>query len=223
MRMFKRLSIVIIFCLLMSTSMIGAAQQIYPGAGLFTFECRSNGISFNYQNSSLIFAGFDRIVPALNIAVAQQENQPIAFTTYLGVWALKSNEIQVHVNDRISESLLVLPADVCPIPAGLTGGSVNGVALTYAASGENGSALSFAGVTNDGQAFAYAQSTGDGVAVAYAQVQVLPDGSHVHVVRPGENLFRISLRYQTTVAAISLANNITNPDLIYVGQRLIIP
>lgn len=45
----------------------------------------------------------------------------------------------------------------------------------------------------------------------------------VHVVQPGENLFRISLRYGTTVAAIMDANGIANADTIYVGQELIIP
>jgi LysM repeat protein len=44
-----------------------------------------------------------------------------------------------------------------------------------------------------------------------------------HVVQPGENLFRIALRYDTTVAAIARANNITNPSLLSVGQTLTIP
>jgi len=44
-----------------------------------------------------------------------------------------------------------------------------------------------------------------------------------HVVQPGENMFRIALRYGTTVEAIAKANNITNPSLVYVGQRLKIP
>lgn len=45
----------------------------------------------------------------------------------------------------------------------------------------------------------------------------------IHVVQPGENLFRISLRYGTTVDAIAKANNIVNPWFIYVGQELKIP
>jgi LysM repeat protein len=44
-----------------------------------------------------------------------------------------------------------------------------------------------------------------------------------HVVRPGENLFRISLRYGVSMAAIAQRNGITNLNLIFVGQRLIIP
>lgn len=45
----------------------------------------------------------------------------------------------------------------------------------------------------------------------------------VHIVQPGENLFRIALRYDTTVEAITQANGISNPWFIYVGQQLNIP
>jgi LysM repeat protein len=44
-----------------------------------------------------------------------------------------------------------------------------------------------------------------------------------HTVRRGENLFRISMRYGTTINAIAAANNISNPDVIYAGQTLCIP
>jgi LysM repeat protein len=43
-----------------------------------------------------------------------------------------------------------------------------------------------------------------------------------HVVQPGENLFRISLKYNTTVEAIAAANNIINPSFVYAGQKLTI-
>jgi LysM repeat protein len=52
---------------------------------------------------------------------------------------------------------------------------------------------------------------------------VPPVGSCTHVVSAGENLFRISLRYNTTVNAIAAANGIVNPALILVGQTLTIP
>ena len=43
-----------------------------------------------------------------------------------------------------------------------------------------------------------------------------------HVVKSGENLYRISLRYGTTVQAIMVANGLTSYN-IYVGQQLRIP
>jgi LysM repeat protein len=45
----------------------------------------------------------------------------------------------------------------------------------------------------------------------------------IHVVRPGENLTRIAARYGTTVQAIVRANRLSNPNHIWVGQRLYIP
>ncbi len=48
-------------------------------------------------------------------------------------------------------------------------------------------------------------------------------GSNTHVVQRGENLYRIASRYGTTVSAIVAANGLTNPNRIYIGQRLVIP
>ena len=50
-----------------------------------------------------------------------------------------------------------------------------------------------------------------------------PVESFVHTVRSGETLFEIGLRYNQTVAALVQANNILDPGLLSVGQRLIIP
>lgn len=45
----------------------------------------------------------------------------------------------------------------------------------------------------------------------------------VHTVEPGENLFRIALRYNTSIGAIAQANGLGNANVIFVGQRLAIP
>jgi murein DD-endopeptidase MepM/ murein hydrolase activator NlpD len=54
-----------------------------------------------------------------------------------------------------------------------------------------------------------------------------PDASQmtyrVHVVQPGENLFRLSLKYGVTVQAIAAANSLGNTALIFVGQQLNMP
>jgi lipoprotein-anchoring transpeptidase ErfK/SrfK len=49
------------------------------------------------------------------------------------------------------------------------------------------------------------------------------EGATTHLVAPGENLFRISLRYGLSVQALAWANGLNNVHLIYVGQRLVIP
>lgn len=45
----------------------------------------------------------------------------------------------------------------------------------------------------------------------------------VHVVRSGETLASIATAYGTNVASIVATNGIVNPNVIYVGQALIIP
>ena len=44
----------------------------------------------------------------------------------------------------------------------------------------------------------------------------------VYIVRRGDTLSRIALNYGTTVSQIVRENNISNPNLIYPGQRLVI-
>ncbi len=48
-------------------------------------------------------------------------------------------------------------------------------------------------------------------------------GQTTYTVVPGDNLFRIALRFNTTIAAIASANGIANVNLIYAGQQLVIP
>ncbi len=44
-----------------------------------------------------------------------------------------------------------------------------------------------------------------------------------YVVRPGDTLFNIALRFKVTVSKLAQANGINDPNRVYVGQRLIIP
>ena len=58
-----------------------------------------------------------------------------------------------------------------------------------------------------------------------SQVLRLPDSSSVLVYRvvQGDTLSGIALRFGTTVQALVRANHIADPNLIYVGQTLVIP
>jgi tetratricopeptide (TPR) repeat protein len=44
-----------------------------------------------------------------------------------------------------------------------------------------------------------------------------------HEVQPGEYLTMLANRYRSTVCAIVVANDLSDPDLIYQGQNLFIP
>lgn len=50
-----------------------------------------------------------------------------------------------------------------------------------------------------------------------------PSGTAIYQVGRGDTLASISARFNTTVGAIVQLNGITNPNLIFVGQRLLVP
>ncbi len=47
--------------------------------------------------------------------------------------------------------------------------------------------------------------------------------SQVYVIRFGDTLTGIAIRFHTSVIALALTNNIPNPNLIFAGMRLVIP
>ena len=86
--------------------------------------------------------------------------------------------------------------------------------------------------TQPGIVEAYEISPKDGSATRQADVRVRltsvkpgtqPPPPRIHIVQPGDTLYRLALRYNTTVWAIAQANHIVNVNLIYVGQKLVIP
>ena len=50
-----------------------------------------------------------------------------------------------------------------------------------------------------------------------------PDGSLVHVIKPGETLGAIAHKYKVSVGELATANNISNPAQIRPGQELVVP
>ena len=50
-----------------------------------------------------------------------------------------------------------------------------------------------------------------------------PATEEVYVVQPGDTLLAIANRYGITIDDILRANNLTNPDFVFAGQRLVIP
>lgn len=49
-----------------------------------------------------------------------------------------------------------------------------------------------------------------------------PTRGGTYIVQPGDTLGKIAARHRTTVAALMAANGIRNPNLIWVGQRLVV-
>ncbi|GAB4470601.1 MAG: hypothetical protein Kow00124_06880 [Anaerolineae bacterium] len=77
------------------------------------------------------------------------------------------------------------------------------------------------------QDIAFANGITNPALIYVGQVLIIPGGSggtpSEYVVVAGDTLFSIARRFNTTVDAIAALNNITDPSLISVGQRLQIP
>lgn len=55
------------------------------------------------------------------------------------------------------------------------------------------------------------------------QIPLPAEDVTIHTVMPGESLLTISAKYGATLREIAVRNNLWNWNLVYVGQRLIIP
>jgi LysM repeat protein len=56
-----------------------------------------------------------------------------------------------------------------------------------------------------------------------ATSEVTTDGQTIHRIRQGETLQTIAAQYGVTMQALIDANKLTNPDLIKIGDELVIP
>jgi len=68
--------------------------------------------------------------------------------------------------------------------------------------------------------------------IRVGQTLIIPQGAQpspgqpqqqTYIVQPGDTLYGIALRFNTTIATIAQANGIVNPAFIRAGQRLVIP
>jgi LysM repeat protein len=209
---------------------VAAAQQ-GPGAAFFSYTCGSSSISFYIHGTPILQATFSEIVSPLSQALSTGQNQFIKSAADVALYALKSDELQIHQVKDPDLTKYVLPSTICgplyvaPI---VSGNSAQALAMVQI--NGNGQGIAYAQVAPNGQVTAFAAVSGSGSALAAAQSSITsgttsPTNSSekFHVVIRGENLFRIALHYGTTVAVLSQMNNITDPTRIYVGQKIYLP
>ncbi|MDX1616251.1 MAG: LysM peptidoglycan-binding domain-containing protein [Candidatus Promineifilaceae bacterium] len=63
----------------------------------------------------------------------------------------------------------------------------------------------------------------DGGRLPWTELAALPPDLQTHIIQPGETLNSIAAAYGITVEELVRANELPNPNIIYVGQMLIIP
>lgn len=227
--------LVLTFIVLRFPSLTNAQQG--PGAAFFSYKCGSSSISFFMQGSPVLQASFSEIINPLSTALSTNQNQPIKSAGDVALWALKSDELQIHQIKDPDLTRFVVPSTICgplynaPISGGTNSNSAQALAIVQV--NGPGQGIAYAQVTSTGQVTAFAAVSGNGSAIAAAQSSTSPNGTNgavpatssgeFHIVLRGENLFRIALHYGTTVAVLSQINNITDPTRIYVGQKIYLP
>jgi LysM repeat protein len=201
----------------------------YPGALLFTFQCGAGAITFSHQGTAILQASLSQVAAALGTAKATGQNQLIVYGEPASVWALTSDELQIHMNANPDATKLVISAGVCGAlgtaagapPAGYYGPHY-GTATAYAEVKGTGRVIAYAQVTPYGS-YAYAGAEGSGQLTAAVQTTSTTPSGRVHVVQAGETLYRISVRYGTTVSVLVRLNRLANPNVIHVGQVIALP
>ena len=223
----QKLNIISILFLLCSFLFpLSLQAQNYPGAGLFSYQCEEGGILFFYQGNPALWTSYEQARQTLQTAINTYINQPIITLNGISLWALRSNEFQIHLTDNPDGTKLVFPSNICgtlvtsspQIPTTSTG-------LAYVQSADNGEAMAYVDISPTGGISIYLEVKGNAMAFGFGQTtrtSTFTNGQQIHIVQAGENLFRIALKYNTSVSAIAAANNISDVTRIYVGQQLII-
>lgn len=213
-----RLTTIIIGTLL---SLLTLTAQ-HPGAAYFTLNCQPASIQFLHNNVPVLQPTRAQITAPLIVARQTGQNQPILGGNAVSVWALSSDELQIHFDSDPDGTKWIVNSGVCG--AIVQPATTNNQAIAIAIASGDGEATAFAQV-NNGQPAAFAQSAGQASAFAYAQT-IMGSGNTptaadcIYVVQPGDTLFGIAQRYHVSAQTLGELNNLSNLSLLLVGQQL---
>jgi len=228
----QRQAVIIIFSIVVGLVLsLGSVHGTVQANALFRHSCQPDGsVAFFYYDQPWHTISTTGIQSPLTTAIITHQHQVIIMEDDVSLWALYHKELQIHRNDDPDGTKYIIPADSCgPLPQPPAVALQNSQALALAEAQAGGTAAAFANVSPDGSIFTFAYVEGPAQALAMAQTQTLttpwqtashPSGRRVHVVQPGEKLFRISLQYGIPLQRLAALNGITNIHLIHVGQVL---
>jgi peptidoglycan-N-acetylglucosamine deacetylase len=235
----RRLWLIAVICaavVLMSGLLVGAARAdgtpvqyiVKPGDALYRIAIQHSvpltqlAATNSIYNLNYIHAGQVLTIPGDHPAITLSAPTWNADAPSPLTMSGQSDTFEGQVLIRVYDSAYRV------VGAGTATGGSNGTYGNFTAS-----VTYTVGITQTGLVEAYFKSAKDGSVMGQADVRVKltsvtpgptpPPGPRTYVVQPGDNLFRLALRYNTTIYALANANNIVNVNLIYVGQKLIIP
>lgn len=215
MRRIYRLVVGVVVLVAMMGMVVPA--HAYPGSAYFSFQCVPGGLVVLLSGTPVLQVSLNQIAGPLSLAIATQQNQPITSANGISLWALKSNELQVHKDVNPDATKHVVASNICGAISLVDYSPYNSWNVVQVGGGYEvtGGVV----VVDSG----FGVSVVDSTATYYPYYQSLPSARFEYYVRPGDTLYRIARRYGTTVAILAALNNIRNVNLIYAGQRLLIP
>jgi len=233
----KWLGVLFVVIAMLGVGQVASAQTCptfcYANPFNFEFRCTGNGIAVDIDGQQVLWASNSQISGPLAQALITQQNRFITSGSCgVSLWALKSNELQVHVDSMPDATKRVVSSSICglSIPVTQPCPSSSSYCGAQPASQLVAQGIAPASTSTGAQnAVIYNQSVQYNDPVTYvlgASESAVVSGSGsgtYHIVQRGETLYRIARRYGTSMTALAAANGISNWNLIYAGQRLIIP
>jgi LysM repeat protein len=196
--------------------------MIKPGDTLYSIAWR-HGVDMQelarvnaIQNVSLIYVGRLLTIPSSHPAIRITSPQPGSAISSPVTVSGESDTFEGHVAVRVRDANWRVIGEGVGIGGGFGTYAPFSVAVSFTETDAQWGVVE-----------AWWNRPQDGAEVDTVSVSVRlsgepPAGRSYTVVR-GDNLYRIGLRFGTTVQALVQANNIADADLIYVGQVLQIP
>ena len=175
-----------------------------------------------------VFASFATV---LAILVASAEYTVVAGDTLGGVAAeLDVSVAELAAANGIANPDLIRPGQVLVVPGVAAAGGTHVVAAgeTLAAIASHygidvATLASINGITNPSLIYSGTALRLSGPTTPTVTVTPTDASSDTHVVAAGDNLAKLAAMYGTSISELVSANGITNPNLIRVGQNLMVP
>jgi LysM repeat protein len=170
---------------------------------------------------------------AVHVVAAGETLRTIAARYGMTVDAIVAANNIVNPNRILAGQRLTIPGSGGAAPSGgggthvvQAGENLFRIGLRYGLTVDQ--LLAANGLSNPDQVYAGQMLTisgGNGSAAPTTSAAPAPatSTSTTHVVQAGETLFRIALRYNVSLSALTTANQLGSANMIYAGQRLVIP
>jgi LysM repeat protein len=130
--------------------------------------------------------------------------------------AQKNQNMQVQVTPQQGIKLTVYGVDGTVLQSGMSGAA----SFSGSLPSTQDYILVLSSTNNSGTAISYSLQ----VSITSPQGVIPNTGQTVYIVQQGDTLSRIAQRFGTTTSALMQANpQITNPSLIFPGERIVIP